>query len=319
MLAELKFVQGAVAKKDLVPALTHFVIENGRVRGFNGTLALSSPITLDIACKPKAAALVEAISKCTDTVQLSLTAKGRLSIKSGAFKSLVDCVEFETAHPEPEGERVELDGVALLGALKAVWPFVGDDASRPWSNGVLLKGQSAFATNNVTLVEYWVGSAFPHVVNVPRAAIKEMIRINEPPLYAQMVEGNNITFHYSNGRWIRTQLLVTEWPDLAKVLNATQGAQVPLDQRLFDGLKAIKNFVDKMNRVYLKGGLIATHVDDEEATSYEVPDLQAEGIYAHEMLCLLEGIAQTIDFSAYPKPCIFMGERLRGAIVGMRL
>lgn len=318
MLAELKFVQGAVAKKDLVPALTHFVIENGRVRGFNGTLALSSPIALDIACKPKAAALVEAISKCEETVQLTLTAKGRLSIKSGAFKSLVDCVEHDTSHPEPDGERVELDGAALLGALKAIWPFVGDDASRPWSNGVLLKGQSAFATNNVTLVEYWVGNAFPHVVNVPRAAVKEMIRINEPPLYAQMVEGNNITFHYSNGRWIRTQLLVTKWPDLAKVLNV-ESQQAPIDPRMFAGLKAIKNFVDKMNRVYLRPGFIATHADAEEATTYDVPDLQSEGIYAHEMLSLLEGIVQTIDFAAYPKPCIFMGERLRGAIVGMKL
>jgi len=30
MLRELKFVQGAVAKKDLLPAMTHFAIEGGR-------------------------------------------------------------------------------------------------------------------------------------------------------------------------------------------------------------------------------------------------------------------------------------------------
>jgi DNA polymerase III sliding clamp (beta) subunit (PCNA family) len=319
MLKELKFVQGAVAKKDLVPALTHFVIENGNVRGFNGTLALCAPIKLDIACKPKAAPLVEAISKCEDTVQLSLTPTGRLSIKSGAFKCTVLCTpEEKTAHPEPEGERVELDGAALLAALKAIAPFIGDDASRPWSNGVLLRDQSAFATNNVCLVEYWIGSAFPHVVNVPRAAVKEMLRVDEAPLYAQMVEGSSITFHYSDGRWIRTQLMTTEWPDLAKVLNR-ESVQAPVDGDLFRGLKAVKGFVDKQNRIYFRNGYISTHVDENEATTYDVAGVAHDGIYAHEMLSLLEGVAVSCDFSAYPAPCIFMGERLRGAIVGMRL
>lgn len=319
MLKELKFVQGAVAKKDFVPALTHFVIDDGRVRGFNGTLALCSPIALNISCKPKAGPMVEAIAKCEDTVQLSLTPTGRLSVKSGAFRCTVLCSpEEQTAHPEPEGERVELDGAALLAALKAISPFVSDDATRPWSCGVLLRDQSAFATNNVCLVEYWIGSAFPHVVNIPRAAIKEMLRIDEAPLYAQMVEGASITFHYTEGRWIRTQLMTTEWPDLGKVLNR-ESKQEPVDSRLFKGLKAVKGFVDKMNRIYLRDGYISTHVEDAEATTYEVPDLHYEGIYAHEMLSLLEGVAVTVDFSAYPAPSIFMGERLRGAIVGMKL
>ncbi|QFR59683.1 hypothetical protein P6F33_gp82 [Pseudomonas phage Quinobequin-P09] len=44
-----------------------------------------------------------------------------------------------------------------------------------------------------------------------------------------------------------------------------------------------------------------------------------EGVYQIEMLKLLKDVAQKIDFSAYPNPCLFYGDRLRGAIVGMRL
>jgi len=44
MLKELRFVQGAVAKKDFVPAMTHFRIEKGTVRSFNGNLAICSPL-----------------------------------------------------------------------------------------------------------------------------------------------------------------------------------------------------------------------------------------------------------------------------------
>lgn len=316
MLSELKFVQGAVAKKDFLPALTHFVIENGTVRGFNGTIALCSPIPFDIACKPKAEPLVRAIANCSDTVALALTPAGRLSIKSGSFKAFIDCVDGETPHAEPEGDRVEIDGASMLAALKAVQPFIGDDASRPWTNGVLLRGQSAYATNNVSLVEFWIGTQFPVTVNLPRAAVKEIVRIDEPPIYAQMTE-NSFTLHYDSSRWIRTQLLPTDWPDLKAILDRDSNP-VPLDTALFQGLNVVRPFVDKMGRVFFNGGSVVTHDAADEGASFQMQDFPYDGVYNIEILRLLEGVAQRIDWSAYPKPCIFYGDRLRGALIGMR-
>lgn len=318
MLAELKFVQGAVAKKDFVPALTHFVIENGTVRGYNGMLALCSPIPFDIACKPKAEPLVKAISNCSETVQLALTPAGRLSIKSGKFKAFVDCLPDEsTPHVQPEGEHVAIDGAALLQAFKVVSSFIGDDASRPWSNGVLLLGQSAFATNNIILVEYWTGSSVPRPLNIPRAAIKELLRIDEPPEAVQLTN-NSISFHFSGGRWLRTQLFETKWPDLMRVLNRESNPQ-PIADHLFEALKTLKPFTDKSGRILFRGGgKISTHDDETEGASYEIDGFDHTGVYHIDMLNLLNGTCKTIDWSAYPNPCMFFGDRLRGAIIGMR-
>lgn len=316
MLAELKFVQGAVAKKDFLPALTHFVIEGGTVRGYNGTIALCSPIPFDIACKPKAEPLVRAIANCSDTVTLSLTPAGRLSVRSGSFKAFVECVEGETPHAKPSGQRVDVDGVALLQALKAVQPFIGEDASRPWCNGVLLRGPSVFATNNITLVEYWAGSTLPLVVNIPRAAVKELLRVGDAPTHAQY-DDHSVTFHYDGGRWLRTQLLSSEWPDLSRVLDQPSNPQ-PMDPRVFEGLKVIKPFADKLERVLFRDGSLCTHEVEGEGASYAVEGLAVAGAYNISMLELLDGVAQTADFSTYPKPCLFYGERLRGAIVGMK-
>lgn len=315
MLAQLKFVMGAVAKKDFAPALSHFRIEGGKVRGFNGTLALCTPIPLDLACTPKADALIRAISNCNDTVALSLTPAGRLSVKSGVFKAFIDCVPGETNHVEPEGDCFDLDGAALVRALKAIHPFIGDDASRPWTNGVLLRGQSAFATNNVILVEYWVGSTFPDF-NIPRSAIKEILRIGELPTHAQ-ANSNSLTLHYSGDRWIRTQLLSTEWPDLSKVLNVDSNP-IPIDEKLFAGLSSIKPFADKIGRVLFREGHMTTHEDADSGAAYDTDAVLPEGTYSIEMLALLEGVAQKADWTLYPKPAMFFGDRLRGAVVGMR-
>ena len=317
MLKTLKFIQGAVSRKDFIPALTHFRIENGTVRSYNGMLSLCSPIQLDINCSPKAEPLVKAIGHCDETVSLSLTPTGRLSVKSGSFKALIDCVQEETPHVMPEGDVIDFDGETLLQAFKTIYPFIGSDASRPWANGILLKGQSAFATNNVTLVEYWVGATFPIECNIPKACIKEMLRIGEVPTHAQ-ADKNSITFHYSEDTWIRTQLFSTEWPDLAKVLGQ-ESTQALVDPEIFEGLEKLKSFVNKMGQIYMSEGSLKTSRDIAEGAEFNVVSLEHEGIYNIEMLMLLKDVAKTIDWSKYPAPCMFHGDRLRGALVGMRL
>lgn len=316
MYNSLKFCAGSVAKKDFVIDLKHFAIKDGRVRGFNGTLALSTPIPFDIDCCPNAEQLIKAVSKCNDTIQLSLTKAGRLSVKSGVFKAFIDCVQGETNHVEPEGEFVEFDGEILLKGINACAPFIGSDASRPWANGILVKGQSIFATNNVMLVEYWLGADFPIVVNIPKAAVREMQRINEPPINAQITT-NSVTFHYSGNRWLRTQLYNTEWPDLSKVLNR-ESQQGPLDERIFEGLESVKAFVDKMGTIFLMPDELRTHLDEQEGAGFAMEAFGFEGKYNIDMLNLLKGTATTIDWSTYPGPCMFQGDRIRGAIIGMR-
>lgn len=315
MLTSLKFCAGSVAKKDIVIELKHFAIKDGRVRGFNGTMALSSPIPFDIDCKPNAEQLVRAIANCTDVIQLSLTKAGRLSIKSGVFKAFVDCVEGDHQFVEPEGEYTEFDGAVVLAGLKACAPFIGSDASRQWANGIMIRGESMFATNNVMLVEYWLGSTFPYVINIPRAAVKEMLRINEAPTHASICL-SSATFFYSGNRWLRTQLYANNWPDLAPIINKPS-IQQPINPLLFEGLDAIKTFVDKLGTVYFYPDEIRTHESDQEGAGFGIPGLQHEGKYNIDMLNLLRDMT-TIDWSGYPKPCAFQGDRLRGVLIGMR-
>lgn len=317
MLKPLKFVQGSVAKKDFLPALTHFCIENGTVRGYNGTIALCSPIPFDIACKPKGETLVRAISNCSDTVSLSLTPTGKLSIRSGKFRALIDCIDGETPHVRPTGERCEVNGPALLAGLRAVEPFIGNDAAKPWSNGVLLSGPSVFATNNVVLVEYWAQQTLPVVVNLPRAAVRELLRIGEAPAYAQW-DDSSVTFHYENNAWMRTQLLEANWPDLGRILN-TPANPTPIDAGLFEALHAVKTFADKLAKVYIGDGQVTTSLDAAgSGGTYALESATHKSVFNIDMLLLLEGVAQQADFTTYPKPCLFYGESLRGAIIGMR-
>lgn len=319
MLETLKFVKGAVSKKDLVPELTHFFINNGRIEGYNGKLSLSAPIDLDINCCPRAEPFTRAVEACSETAQLHLTPTGKLSVRSGKFRALVDTVSAD-GFPAvaPAGQRIELDG-KLLPAFQILEPFIGTDASRPWANGILLDGMSAFATNNVIIAEHWLGYHFPFKVTIPLYAVKEMLRIKEEPIAMQLT-ALNATFHYEGDRWMRTQLVSNEWPNVSAMLDAhaTGGGQ-PVSNEFWEALDTLAPFTDKFARVFLEGSSVATHaVDDGQGAVVEVPDQNLSGTYSHKMMSLLGLVAKSINFDAYPGKVGWYGENMRGLILGMR-
>lgn len=319
MLDALKFVQGAIAKRDFIPALTHFYIHNGFIKGYNGQVALCAPIELDITASPLAAPFIKAIQCCDDVPALHLNEAGNLVVKAGKFRAVVPCTTDPFPDVVPEGYRVSLTG-DLLSTFKLLAPIILDDASRVMANSLLLRGQSAFATNNVILVERWMGAPFPVEVAIPRGAVLEIVRIGEEPI-GLCIDTKSVTFIYSGHRWLRTQLYNLAWPDTAKLLERnTVTRTLPAD--FFSALKKCEKFSDEHGTVILNAGTMLTHADTSTGAQVTLSgDLPAANArFKIEQLKLLDGICEEIEFLSYPSPCIFYARSklLRGVIMGMR-
>ncbi len=320
MLEALKFVQRGVARRDLVPGLTHFRIKDKRVTGFNGAYALSAPVDIGFNVAPAAGVFIKALDACEDVITLQMDG-ANLLVRSGNFRTVVPCIDLDTV-PEtlPEGEVIPTHE-SILAALGALKPFVGIDASRQWACGVLLANESAFATNNVIVVEYWLGSKFPRIVNVPSAIVEEVIKVNEELTHLQIAE-NTITFHYKDGRWIKSQLLDLSWPNVIAVLDqAWQGANLqPVPPGLMEACLKLARFGDKDGaHCHFRGKDIATHKDGAIAGGalVELPGVSDKGCYHTTYLNKVLEIADRIDFSRYPGAIAFGAGRLRGAMVGV--
>lgn len=314
MIETLSFVRGAIAKKDFAPALTHFCIRHGRILGFNGTLAISSPISLELNVNPKAAPFIKAIQLCKDTVKLNVTATGRLSVVSGKFRAFIDCYPDEYPNIYPEGEFFEI-GDSFLSTLHTMKTFIAEDASRPWARGVLFRGQSAYATNNIALAEYWTGFTFPMPFNLPKDAITEILRIGINPIKAQVCE-SSITFYYPEDRWLRTQLYPCDWPNVDNLLN-TPFEYLPVPEGLWEGIETLLPFVDKDGSIFFTDGEISCSLDPTTGAAFTV-EVNGGPCFNADQLLLLKDIATGIDFSPYPSVAGFKGDRLRGVIAGMR-
>lgn len=323
MLDALRFVATSVAKKDYIPALTHFKIEDGRVTGFNGTIALSSDIDVDLNVFPNALKLIAAINACNGTIALSMTPAGRLAVTSGKFRAYVDCLlEVPDVFVQPEGELIDV-GPKFLPGLKAISHFMGVDASRPWSMGVKLEKQSMLATNNAMIAEYWHGSNIPLDVIIPAAAVEELLRIDENPLRVQVTQ-NSISFWFSETRWLRSALVDPyAWPrdKISQILDKPFGNQQPFNEEFFEAVDKLKPFLNEHSAVYMTGKSISTASTEGIGSTFEmdiagVGEMQA---YRFEHLRILGKTAKTIDWSNYPAPCMFTGENLRGCLVGQKV
>lgn len=321
MLDDLHFVKGAVGKRELVKGMTHFQIENGRIYSYNGNISLSSPIALDFNCSPKADLMIKAIENCRDATQMVLTGNGKLSIRSGGFSANVTCIDEPIPHVVPAGEVVALDAEAFINAFRVLLPFIGTNNMYPFSTGVRMKGSCVTATNNVIFVEYWTGSAFPHEVVIPRAAVQELLRIKEIPTHIQYNQ-NNMTFHYQSGRWLNTTLLDVKWPETDPIF-AMEHHPTEIDHTLFTALDTIEPFCDEVGSVFIESGTVRTHFEKGEGASNTISNQAIYGRYQVQMLKMLKGVAQKIDMTCYDakklSPSIFYGDRLRGIISGMRL
>jgi len=315
MLKALQFVRGAVAKKDFNPVLTHFKISKGTVRGYNGEMALCSPIPLDLEVNPNAVPFLKALNACSETIAIHQTPTGRLSIKSGEFKVFVDCSTEDLPDVLPQGQEIKLTG-NLLPALRVLAPLTALDASRPWAQGVLLRECSAFATNNVVLAEYWLGFQVPVAVNIPKPAVTELLRIGEEPERLLLSE-NSCSFYFSGGRWLYTLTYSSTWPNLHSILDKdSTPKKVP--ETFWNTLHHLAPFCDKEEGVWLTNELARTHADENIGAQLVIPglELSKELCFNIKHLLLLEGKAIEMDLNNYPLPCYFFGENIRGAILG---
>ena len=316
MLKTLKFVRGAVATKDYVPVLTHFCIRQGRILGYNGRIALNSPIALDLEANPRAEQFVRAIATCEQEVALSVTPAGRLAIASGGFKAFIDCTTEPYPDVRPSGQHVYPTG-HFVAALRRLLPFVAEDASRPWAMGILLHEYSAYATNNILIAEGWLGFKFPVTINLPKTTAEELLRIGEEPIGMQ-VDAASITFYYEGDRWLHSVLYTTAWPDVTKILarfdTTRRWEKVPVE--LFKSLKDLRPFVDDAGRIHVSPAGSATSTDTGSGASVMLPLWDKSMCFNVDQLMLLDGVAQWLNPDEHPY--LWIGEGIRGAIAAMR-
>lgn len=302
----LTLVRGAVSTKELIPVLTHFAVHEGLLHGFNGRVHLCAPVPelKSVSFTVPAVPFLKAVEACGDDMRVEQLTD-RVRVSSGGFKALLPTgavSEFPFPELPPKNTQLKLSA-PLLPALRALRPFIGEDALRPWSAAVRVEGGRAFATNNVTLA----AAAFPKDVppmTLPVFAIDELLRMQLEP-HALSVQEHAATFYFEGGAWCRTALFVEPWPNVLDVLRtAHKGAKLrPVPASVLEAVRRVKPFCPDATSPTLRlhGTTVATQ---EGSMSAEIAALHTEfgnGSYHSVPLELVLSAATHADWLRCPR------------------
>ena len=315
----LKFVKGAVAKKDFVSALKHVHIQDGVIQAFNGSIALSSPIAFKHNLTPIAADFIKAVEKCKDEPKISVTKGGKLKVSEGSFKVFVKVTEEVYPAVQPVGTLYDCDS-NLLECFESLHPFIGTDAAKPWSMGIIIRDGYAYATNNVVLACYTKPVKFPFNIVIPKNAVDEILRLKQEVIQIQMDE-KSATFHFNDSRWMRTNLIACNAPDFYPIFSKCSFDQKELQaipEDLYERVDNLKPFLHpKIPTLIFRQDGVFTDQDDEGAsdTEYSFP----LGVFRFEPLQKVLLTATAWNLNYYPAPCPFVGENVSGVIIGQKV
>lgn len=315
LLSALKFI-GLVTKEIGTPSETHVRLQSNWATASNGILALGHPIKEDLFACPQNKLLIDALSKCTNDIEFKYDTN--LSIKSGKLKAIIPCLAPDLINCIGPDEPIATIDNRLKEGFEAVgMSTIENNSQTIYNASILLNGQSIVGTDGKVLIEYWHGIDLPKGLPIPKNVITPLLKSNK--ILAQFgMSKTSVTFWYSDGAWIKSQLYAEEWPDVGTILDRpSQQSAVP--KGFFDGLDAIKGFTD--TSVYFGPGIVRSHSDDAVGASYEVPGLPAGPIFNLKQLLMLKSHIETVDFQvAGPftgNMLLWHGKNCRGAVSGI--
>ena len=309
MLKAIKFVRGAVAKKDLVPILTSFHIYKGRIQGYNGSVCIDHPLErTDLDFTIPAAPFIRAMDICDGEPEITVLENSRVKFSKGNFNCKIACEDSElfpvAEFPEHGwGHDVPQD---FIEKLKLIASFISEDASRPWSLAVKIVGTKMYATNNIVIAETELEKGFNAVV-LSSELVNELIRIGEKPISITYTD-DETWFSYKNGAWIKGQTPVGEWPDIEQLFDFDDKGLEKIPHTLGDAINKLEHFAENGLIRFTEDGIFAGHEDDALVDGFKLDKV----CFHVTPLQLVLNVAKSWDLKASPPR--FSGDNIKGVI-----
>lgn len=316
----LKYIRGAVDPGQFVPAFKNYAISGGTIQGTDGIITLNAPVDSDLSICVDANKFVRTIMTCNEegaAVEISQTDTGNLRVKQGKFRAVVPATPDVDTFPwsDPEGARWPIPD-NFMEALRELQPFIGTDATRPWSMGVLIRNGRLYVTNNVVLVRATLSDDTWNELDgviIPSRAVEELLRLAIQPK-AMLVSAQALTFMHSRSWWMKTTRINGIWPTVDTMIDDASAASNPLriEDDLRDGIQRLLPFARGAAPIYLLNGQLATSLTyDEDGAAIDGFDSITFALSA-EVFKLILGVATHFEPSQYPKPVYFVGANVAG-------
>lgn len=309
MKTQLNFLKSLKREKNFLQ------IKNNRITGTNGVYILSAPFVFPFECFPIVDKFIEAIDLIEEKYEFKLI-NNRLQLKTDKIKIFIECFSENLELNDKIGENRIILKKPILNTIKKLHKFIDKNSEKHWSKGILFTKKFLYVTNNRILIQYFCPLSISKNFILPLETIEEIVRINIEP-NAIISDENTTTFVYPNDYWLKSAIIDETWPEIESIFETHYNSENMeiIASDFFMDLKKTIPFLEENRKIILNENEIKTHEHDEIGIKIQMKKTK-KGKYNIDDLLLLEKVATKINFKAYPEPCSFLGENLRGLLTG---
>lgn len=321
MKAIIKWINDALAIKDIGPAMTHYRIQNNEICATNGRFTAAHPWPYPEEFLVSGIEFEKILDRMPEDPTLKIIDTDKVLIRSGRFHGTIYTLPIETwTYPGVDDAKWIPIPDTLIDVLKTLRAFISDNPAQQWAGCVALEDNNCYATNNIAVA----GCACP-VGNIkallPSFTIDFIMKRLEN-LKDWAWTDNYVAFRWTTGAWMRSQLVIGQFPERAAALVREAYDSYPsqvITPQFRDAFAdvaelaedTIKIYADRIESKFKKSVI-------EADVPCETPEGSEFSIWGARFLIPVIAQATLWSPSLWPKPAPFRGPHVAGFVVGRK-
>ena len=319
----IRWVSEARAEKDIGPAMTHYRVVKGSIRATNGKLTASYPWENEDDDFLVSGLEFEKVLARMDSDDVAITCdllSENITVTSSKFNATIATLPLTSwDYPGVDDAQwmdIPDDFLAVLRSLRA---FVPDNPAQLWIGCVALDHGNCYATNNIAVAGCACDVGDVKAL-LPAVAVDFVLR-REEDLESWAWTDNYVAFKWSNGAWLRSQLVIGEFHKSAAALVRSAYALEPT-QEITEDFRAA--FTDVAGLAEDTVSIYSDRIESRFKRSVVVADVECEtpkdGVSVWGAQFLVPVISQATHWSPslWPERTPFRGDNVAGFIVGRK-
>jgi len=321
-------VKTVLAGKDYGARLNHYYLTGESIIASDGRMTAAVPFKAPVECVVAGEELEVVAARMPANPALELrtndeTGALTLVVKAGRLRGSIAClppdsVSFPT--PPPEVARIALPG-SFVAALKAVRPFIADTSVHAWGLAACVRAGRVLATNNIVLIE----GLCPELelptdaeVLIPCWAVDYILRRKDGLTHMALEDKTAASFFWSDGSWMRTQLMAGAYPPAVDRLLSEMGeTPFPIEKAFrgyFQEVVSASSGIITIEPGKITGSKGVAKLECEIDLVGATEALHFNPLFIADMM----QVATEWDPSLWPAPIPFRGDGVKGLIVGRK-
>lgn len=325
LLAALDFVSAGFS--NLQDFSQYVKLENKQAVVFNGQISAGYPIAEELTLCPQLERFKAALNKCGDSVAITETETGQLSVKGAKLRAIVPCHKEALPPAWPDEPAFEGDFDVIKEAFKVCGTLASEAGERVHLASLLLENGSCTSTNGAAILQFWHGLPLPPYSVIPKifaaSVAKQKMKITAigAKFNVEQNRSESLTFWFENGAWLKCQCYFDKWPNVSPVLDVATNP-VPIGFDLQEAISSILDFTEeKKGMIHFANGFVQSHETDNIGAQYKADGLTGGKAFDGKLLKQITGHATSFDLTTYQDKMMFFGGKpenpIRGAVMGV--